>query len=357
MKGKMNRRDFVRLSGGAAIGTLLASLGCGVSGAMPAATDKPAPTPASATHEGLPPLYLTVIVHNEEDVGKGTKPKPNIPDYDGDEAVMHHFGAVMREFGAVVQKHGAKINFGSDWTFSRGVAQFDPTFYTDLEAMGHEIDAHAHESHILYHEVREEIVAAGGHPTHVASGLNEEEIQERMAYFDTLYPELRILWGVSLPGHPAGECIAPWVWRPSRTNWVEHDPGGAYIYVGHGELVNSLDGIQRAIDGRSPERVNAYGVFAAPRGFKAAAGTQGIAEAWTAKPESHDYWENRLAWWDDFLTGIDALVERGDVQYVSLSEIADVFVQSEGRLDFDFGEPPRSDAPLMRRTIAAGYQP
>ena len=57
-------------------------------------------------------------------------------------------------------------------------------FYRDIEAMGHEIDAHAHESFVLYHEVHEEIVAAGGQPTRVASWLNEEEIQDWLAYFD-----------------------------------------------------------------------------------------------------------------------------------------------------------------------------
>ena len=44
----------------------------------------------------------------------------------------------------MAQSHGVKINFGSDWTFSNGVENFDPTFYSDMEAMGHEIDAHAH---------------------------------------------------------------------------------------------------------------------------------------------------------------------------------------------------------------------
>jgi hypothetical protein len=354
---KVSRRDFLRLSGTVAAGTLLSGLGCGLSGTAPAATLGQGPTPASATKQSSPPLYLTVIVHSEEDVSNGTRPKANIPDYDGDEALMHHFGAAMREFGRVVQEHGARINFGSDWTFSRGVARYDSTFYTDLQAMGHEVDAHAHESFVMYRDVREEIVKAGGDPTHVASGLNEEEIQDRMSYFDIFHPEFQILWGVSLPGHPAGECTAPWVWRPSRTNWIEHDAEGKYIYIGHGELVNSLDEIQKAADGRSPDRVNTYAVFAAPRGFKAAAGTEGIAEAWTAKPEAHDFWENRIDWWDALLTQVDVLVERGDVRYASLTDIAGVFAQLESRLDFDLGAPPRSDAPLLRRSIEAGYEP
>jgi len=32
--------------------------------------------------ENLPPLYLTIIVHNEEDTSRGTVPKANIPDYE-----------------------------------------------------------------------------------------------------------------------------------------------------------------------------------------------------------------------------------------------------------------------------------
>jgi hypothetical protein len=317
----------------------------------------PGATATIPSLQGKPPLYLTIIVHNEEDVHKGTQPKSSIPDYDGDEALMLHFGMAMREFGKLAQGHGARINFGSDWTFSRGVARFDPTFYTDMEAMGHEIDAHAHESSILYHEVREDIVKAGGHPTHVVSGLNENEIQDRMSYFDRYYPEFQILWGVSLPGHGAGECIAPWVWRPSRTDWTQHDSDGKYIYIGHGELLNSVDIVQETAAAREADRVNTYAVFAPPRGFKAAAGAAGIDERWTAEKGSYDYWERRLAWWDDFLTEIDGLVQQGNVQYASLTEIADLYAQQENRLRFDFGEVLRSDAPLLRRSIKVGYEP
>lgn len=362
---RLSRRDFLLLSGSTAIVTLLAGLGCNLSGATVRGTPgTAAPTPgapgatmATPNGQATPPLYLTIIVHNEEDVSQGTSPKPFIPDYDGDEALMLHFGMAMREFGKLAQGHGARINFGSDWTFSRGVARYDPTFYTDLEAMGHEIDAHAHESFVLYHEVREDIVQAGGHPTHVVSGMNENAIQRRMDYFDQYYPEFQILWGVSLPGHGVGECIAPWVWRPSRTDWLQHDPDGKYIYIGHGELLNSVEVIQAAVAGRKADRVNTYAVLATPRGFKAAAGTEGIDEQWTSEKNSHDYWENRLEWWDDFLTEVDAMVQRGDVQYASLTEVAEMFTQYENELRFDFEDVPRSDAPLLRRSIRVGYEP
>lgn len=154
---------------------------------------------AQPESEALPPLYLTIVIHNEEDTHGGGAPKANIPDYDGDEALMHHFAKAMRAFGRMAADHGARINFGSDWTFSLGAALYEPAFYADLEALGHEIDAHAHESSVLHHEVRETIDLAGGHPTHVASGMNKEEIRSELAHFDGLYPEFGILWGVSLP--------------------------------------------------------------------------------------------------------------------------------------------------------------
>jgi len=305
--------------------------------------------------EQLPPLYVTIIVHSEEDLSRGVLPKSNIPDYDGDEALMHHFADAMRAFAKMVAEHGAHINFGSDWTFSRGVAQFEPDFYADLEAMGHEVDAHAHESSIRYHEVREEIVFAGGAPTHVASGMDETEIQEQLLYFDRFFPEFQILWGISLPGHTAGECTAAWVWRPSRQDWTTHDARGRYIFIGHGELVNSIQAVRQAVERRDPDRVNSIALFVSPREFLAAEGAEGIASQWTASTDSLPYWEQRIAWWDHLFEQIEPLIETGAVRYATLTEIAAVFVQQEDSLSFNWSGVPRSDASLRQRNVRAGY--
>lgn len=308
-----------------------------------------------AAADVLPPLYLTIIIHNEEDMSRGVIPKTNIPDYDGDEMLMHHFADVMRRFAQMAADHGAKINFGSDWTFSQGAALYESDFYSDLQSLGHEIDAHAHESSVRYHQVQEDIVLAGGTPSRVASGMNEEEIHEELGYFDTLYPEFEILWGVSLPGHSAGECVAPWVWRPSRDDWTVHDPEGRYIYIGHGELINSIQAVRQALNDRSPDRINAIAVFTTPREFKAAEGSIGIDEAWTVPTDSADYWENRLAWWDSFLGQIDPLVAAGVVEYRTLSEIAAIFIEREPDLVFDWTKIPRSKLGMRPRNIKAGY--
>jgi len=301
------------------------------------------------------PLYLTIVIHNEEDMSRGVQPKANIPDYDGDPALMKHFAFAMRTFAQMAADHGAFINFGSDWTFSHGVAAHEPTFYTDLEALGHEIDAHAHESSVLYKDVREAIVLAGGHPTTVASGMNEETIHAQLAYFEHRAPEFEILWGVALPGHGAGECIAPWVWRPSFADWTVHDPSGEHIYIGHGDLLNSLDAIEAAIENRDPNRINTYAVFVSPREFKAAEGELRIANQWTVPLDSVEFWRNRIAWWDDFLSQVDAWVEEGLVEYASLTRIAEIFVEAEENLVFDWADVPRSDLPMFVRSRKSGY--
>jgi len=46
--------------------------------------------------ETLPPLHLTIVVHNEEDMSRGTVPKRNIPNYDGNESIMNHFARGVR---------------------------------------------------------------------------------------------------------------------------------------------------------------------------------------------------------------------------------------------------------------------
>jgi hypothetical protein len=336
---------------------------------IPAGTEAVKPTrnrrptktaPEATASTSSPPLYplkLTIIIHTEEDLSEGNTSKSHIPDYDGDRELMLHFTQALRAFAEMAQSHGAKINFGSDWTFSKGVQNFDPTFYADLEGLGHEIDAHAHESFILYPEVRQEIINAGGHPTRVASGMNEKQLQKKMNDFDQVYPHFRFLWGVSLPGHGPGECVASWVWRPSRQDWETHDPAGKYIYIGPGQQVNSLEALEEAIQNREPGRLHTYAVFLSPRSLKASKGSLDIDPNWTTKPVDHDYWENRLAWWDEFLTEIDTWVAEGSVEYASLTEIAAQFEAVEDHLVLDDSRCPRSEEGLLARNRAAGYYP
>jgi hypothetical protein len=312
-------------------------------------------TEANEPETFLSPLYLTIVVHTEEDTSSCRSPKANIPDYDGDETLLLHFTDKMREFGKLARDHGAKINFGTDWTFSRGVANFDSTFYQDMEAMGHEIDAHAHASCYNYMEVKEEIIAAGGSPTSVVSGISEEIIHDEFGFFNKLYPEFTILWGVASPGHGAGEEMTSWVWRPSEDNWLEHDPEGKYIHIGHGAYTNSVESLIEAIENRKENTINTYAVFLAPRELLAETGTEGIAEQWTTTKKDCAYWENKLEWWEEFFTELDVYKKSGQLEFASLTEVATIFEEQEDNLIFDQSEIPRSDGAMGDTNEAAGY--
>ena len=182
----------------------------------------------------------------------------------------------------------------------------------------------------------------------------ENVTNEEMEYFDQYYPEFELLWGVAIADHTAGEETSGWVWRPARDNWLEHDPKGKYIHIGHGEYVNSIEHVQSAIDNRKPNYINTYAVFTNPREFLAAPGTDGIPDEWTAKTDSYDYWEKRIEWWDEFLTELD---DMENLEYASLTEVANTFLENEDNLDFDYdtANHPRSDSPGPQRQIKAGY--
>jgi hypothetical protein len=297
------------------------------------------------------PLYLTIVLHTEEDKDKNGLSKANIPDYDGNETLLLHFTSVMRNFAEMVAEHNAKINFGTDWTFADGVRNFDPNFFTDLEELGHEIDTHAHESHISYNEVRQRIIQAGGSPTKVASGLLEAAIYHKMNTFQT-DNNFRILWGVALPGHSAGEAIPGWTWRPSSDNWTIHDSESEFIYIGPGDMVNNVSYIENAIYNRNYKRINTYAVFCSPREFKAATDTPGIPEKWTADINSSNYWVNKMKWWNEFLTELDNL---NNLEYATLTDIGSVFTQQETSLDYSWTTIPRSELSLLERNELAGY--
>jgi hypothetical protein len=300
------------------------------------------------------PLYVTIVLHNEEDK-QGDVIKEQIPNYDGNKELLTFYTSTLRAFGEMVSGHGAKINFGSDWTFSDGITNFDNRFYLDMENMGHEIDAHAHESSVKYHEVRQKISTAGGTPTHIASGIAENSLTEHFTYFNKYYPEFNILWGIANPGHGDGESIAGWVWRPSENDWTKHDPMSKYIYIGGGERINSFKAIKRALDSRKPDRINTYTLFVSPRDFKADIGENRIPAEFSAEKDAYDYWANRIIWWDDLLYVLEEFVETGDIKYASLSEIANIYIENEENLTPHSESIPRSTAPISTRNRAEGY--
>ncbi len=353
----MKQNEMLILS---AIGVLLIAIGLVFAFLSEAPEEKVVEKQGDAQVEEIPeiepflsPLYFTFVIHSEEDTHNCHAPKDQIPDYDGDEELLLHYTKAMRALGKMAQSHGVRMSFGMDWTFSNGVENFDSEFYVDVEAMGHEIDAHAHGSCIEYGEVRDEIIAAGGTPTTVASGINEMEIYDEMQYFDKLYPQITILWGVASAGHTDGEEMSSWVWRPSQDDWTTHDPDGKYIHVGHGDYIQDIDTIELAVESRRENAINTYAVFASVREF--APSIEDLESDFSVKPGDCMNWETKIAWWDAFFSYVDEFVDEGELEYATLSEIAEEFERVEDQLIFSETELPRSFESMTERSQEIGY--
>jgi hypothetical protein len=305
-------------------------------------------------HEPSPPLYLFFSIHNEED-WDGKKPTGE-PDYNDNEAILLHYTNAMRELGKMLQKHGMKMNFGSDWTFIEGVQKYDPTFFQDLAEMGHEIDAHAHETHVPYLDVKNMLRECGVEPTSVASGGLEENVEKHFEYFDSVYPEFTIIFGLGVKyHHTGGEEMAGWVWRPSMENWLVHDPDGKYIYISRGLKEPgghaNVSTVKRALENLYPDRLNVMRIGATVRQFKADPGTKGIPKEWTAPRGSGSNWRDVLENLDASLTELDKYKDEGRIVYASLTEIARIFEEMESELNFDWDPDtiPRTEPRPVRR--------
>lgn len=292
------------------------------------------------------PLYISFIIHNEEDTRYG-RPVNTEPDYDGNKHILKHFSMAMRELGKLTAKYGIKLDFGPDWTFIDGIKKYDPSFFQDMVNMGHRIEPHGHETMVLYGEIISRLEQFKIPVDPIASGFDESKIQEKMRYFDTLYPKISVLWGAAVPGHKGGEEQTGYVWRPSRDNWLLHDPNGKYIYIGHGTQWATVEGIKTAISQKDPGKINTYSLVGITRTFKADPGTSGIPEQWTAPRGDPENWYTRLQLYKQLFQQLDKLVKSGQIQYRCLMDVKEIFEKYESKLDMsiDIDNIPRSTAP------------
>jgi len=296
-------------------------------------------------------LYLSVVIHNEEDFN-GIGPTRSL-DYDGDESALKHTIEKYRMVGKIFQEHGAKINLQSDWTFCDGVKKFDPAFFKEWEAMGHENDPHAHATHIPYTEVYYRLKSAGANASGLLGGTLEEvgdiykgiqkkNIQEELKFFEAFYPVFYALWGVATYGHRLPEERTGYLWRPSKTgSWFKHDPRGKIIYIGGNCRRTDITEIKEAYKLRKPNKVNVYTMII----HNLLPGYPGTS-AESYKIDDQDFNHFR-----QFLQEIDELKKTMKMEWKSLGELVEIFKAREkaGTLDFsDIDVSSQMVEPLLK---------
>lgn len=290
-----------------------------------------APSPLAETSSALPgldavpPVFVTVVLHNEE-------PREDRPDYLRDAEAYHADRRRLVAFVELLAAHGAALNFQSDWNWLLATERHEP--WADQQAtggkdvlswmlydMGVELDPHAHETMYNYSDVAWIIEDLGHAPGETLGGFvyapAEEESWTRHAAGEPGWhnPDYtwrpRWLWGAATMGHAEGDETSTGAWRPASAEaFEEHDPNGQLAYIGTCTVTpTGLHGLLADLEaGRAPAR-----------GFY----TASLADA-------QDMID--LGWWERTLRELDPYVLDGRVQWRPLSKVAERWEAA--------GEPP-----------------
>lgn len=219
--------------------------------ALAAAASARAATPA--------PVYVTIVMHNEE----GTR-------YDLNPSLFEIYRDRLAAFADMLAEEGAAFNFQPDWTFLVAVTNFDAgatntagrNILQYLALRGFTTDPHAHESVYSYADIAALIGAAGVTSSWTVGGFLAappgQSTYDHVAATVTGYVDTaqtwtpRVLWGGSTLGHvdDARRLWAAGIWRPAgRWNFMRHAAAtSALPHIGsYGGETNRWDNLDRLL--------------------------------------------------------------------------------------------------------------
>ena len=191
-----------------------------------------------------PPLYLTIVVHNEE----------RLPGYQNKDFYLRNRQMLCR-LAITVHDHGAMMDLQSDWNFLKAVAQYDTKEVMAntggknilkwiVEDLGLAADPHAHESKYNYADVAYLHTQLGVEPSATVGGFlfsppdnpqgweqHEKGIHGRV--YPSYFWRADQLWGAATAGHRGDDEHMHGVWKPTdREHFFDHDPSRRLVYIG-----------------------------------------------------------------------------------------------------------------------------
>ena len=206
----------------------------------------------------IDPIYVSVVVHYEEDTR-----------YHEEREKYLRARSSLILLAATLQKAGISLNVQPDWTFLRGIQNFDTEGSVLLETTNNKnllrwlaedcnagIDPHAHENlGYNYADVAYLIEALGVTPSPIVGGLVVAPV-ESSEYDRFLSPRVgeqyeytwtpAILWGDATAGH-VNDTAAGGVWKPMDiSHYYYHDDTAPLVAIGKGD--NSLEGLYALVD-------------------------------------------------------------------------------------------------------------
>jgi len=232
---------------------------------------------STAAVQGYPPVYVTVVSHNEEG-GAGR------PVYTADQTYYLQNRNLVKLLAETITSRGATYNFQSDWNYLKAVAMFDVGSVTTntngknivrwmKEDLGVEIDPHAHESQYNYADVAYLIEQLGVTTSKNVGGFLYDPPdnpqgweQHANGIYGWIYPtyfwRADHLWGAATYLHQGSDDLSSGIWRPKdRYNFYVNDPNQRLLYIGGG--CGGQPGLLQLLDDIQAGRVPADGFYTA----------------------------------------------------------------------------------------------
>lgn len=201
-------------------------------------------TTALVAHAQTPKLYVSIVSHNEDNIG-----------YNTSSSYLNGRNA-LKTFGTAVKAKNAKWNFGSDYKMLKAALKWDTgSVITSTsgknivkylkEDQGIDVDPHSHESKYNYGTIAWLITQLGVTPSKVMSGFLWNSAQNGHWWYDyqsscvsdsipsyTWYPES--LWGAGSPSHVSDPEY--WgLWKPKDVaGFTTHQSSNNLVFVGQG---------------------------------------------------------------------------------------------------------------------------
>jgi len=232
---------------------------------------------STAAVQGYPPVYVTVVSHNEEG-GAGR------PVYTADQTYYLQNRNLVKLLAETITSRGATYNFQSDWNYLKAVAMFDVGSVTTntngknivrwmKEDLGVEVDPHAHESQYNYADVAYLIEQLGVTTSKNVGGFLYDPPdnpqgweQHANGIYGWIYPtyfwRADHLWGAATYLHQGSDDLSSGIWRPKdRYNFYVNDPNQRFLYIGGG--CGGQPGLLQLLDDIQAGRVPADGFYTA----------------------------------------------------------------------------------------------
>jgi len=276
-------------------------------------------------------LFVTYVVHNEEDDAHCKQSSAPEPDYNGNKNLFLVYSKTIVELAKLLNEFGMKLSFQPDWTFVEGVKKFQPDFFSHLLSVGNvEVLPHAHATCVSYPELFRRLHDLGANPQKIIGGVTWDDYKSQD---ENKSPAGWAQWGAPAAsiGHKNDKKFPPVVYRMKSPQQLQKS-GDEHIHnaaspniVTPGFLVSPGQPLELGVwlNQKPPKHtLSPVYIFDAPK--------------FVSDAKSAAEYINRVR--QMIVSKVLPYKQNGSIEFVQVSELISLFKKYESCLDLEDGQ-------------------